>query len=700
MTPLELRAAVPIESLLRRYGSTPDARGRWRCLFPERHAHGDEHHSVTVSDGRAHCWSRQCFGPRGADVFDVVGLMEQLPTFPEQRRRIEELAGHSRTRAPRPEEEQVTTYELRDPSGTLIALHERRDLNNGDKTFTWRLPDGTPKLNGLHTADLPLYGAEIEWEEKSLRILVEGEKAAEALWWAGFPALGTVTGANSTPSVESLSVLRGMHVFLWPDNDPPGGPHMERIAERLDGVARSIRIVEWPEAPESGDAADFVALHRTDPALVERVQALLDQATPWRQEAEPAAAGEPRTPTADVLDDVHAFLGRFIAYPSEHARVAHTLWVAHTHLMDAWESTPRLAFLSPEPGSGKTRALEVTETLTPRPVEAVNATPAYLFRKISDPDGLPTILFDEIDTVFGPRAKEHEEIRGVINAGHRRGAMAGRCVVKGKTVTTEELPAFCAVAMAGIGNLPDTILTRSVIVRMRRRAPHEQVEPYRRRLHAPEGHKLRDRLTAWARVVRPRLNLFPAMPDGITDRPADVWESLLCVADAAGSDWPERARAAAVALVADAAGETPSLGVRLLADIRSILEPGSVPDVPDVPLTMGGQGRLDAIPTHELLTCLTTLEEASWGDLRGKPLDARRLANLLKPYGIHSKKIRVGGQTAQGYERADFLDAWARYLPAADPVPSSPIVSGTSGTSGTDPAADLPEGEVEEVELW
>src|SRR6185295_4617223 len=174
-----------------------------------------------------------------------------------------------------------------------------------------------------------------------------------------------------------------------------------------------------------------------------------------------------------ILDNVYVFLGRFVAYPSEHTRIAHTLWVAHTHMMDQWESTPRIAFLSPEPGSGKTRALEVTELLVPRPVEAINVTPAYLFRKVADPQGRPTILFDEIDTVFGPKAKDNEEIRGLLNAGHRKGAAAGRCVVKGKIVETEEIEAYCAVALAGLGSLPDTLLSRSIIVRMRRRAADE-----------------------------------------------------------------------------------------------------------------------------------------------------------------------------------------------------------------------------------
>ena len=182
-----------------------------------------------------------------------------------------------------------------------------------------------------------------------------------------------------------------------------------------------------------------------------------------------------------LLDDVEAFLARFVAYPSEAARVAHALWIAHTWFMDAWDSTPRIAFLSPEPGSGKTRALEVTEPLVPRPVHAVNTTPAYLFRKVSDEAGPPTILYDEIDTVFGPKAKDNEDIRGMLNAGHRKGAIAGRCVIRGKIVETEELPAYCAVALAGLDDLPDTIMTRSVVVRMRRRAPTERVEPWRRR---------------------------------------------------------------------------------------------------------------------------------------------------------------------------------------------------------------------------
>jgi hypothetical protein len=349
---------------------------------------------------------------------------------------------------------------------------------------------------------------------------------------------------------------------------------------------------------------------------------------------------------ADLLNKVYAFIGRFVAYPSEEAHVAHTLWLGHCHAMEAWESTPRLAFLSAEPGSGKTRALETSELLVPNPVEAINVTPAYLFRKVGSPDGRPTILFDEIDTVFGPKAGNHEEIRGLLNAGHRKGAVAGRCVVRGKVVETEEIPAYCAVALAGLGNLPDTILSRAVVVRMRRRAPDEQVAPFRRRIYADEGEKLRAQLAGWAAsAIGDVIDAWPEMPPGIADRDADVWESLLAVADVAGGAWPERARKAAVALVTQSKQSSPSLGVRLLGDMHKIF------------------GAADKKPTEHILRELHAMDEAPWGDMRGKPITDRELARLLKPYEIKPKVVKIASEVSRGYYRSDFVDAWRRYLP-------------------------------------
>lgn len=368
-----------------------------------------------------------------------------------------------------------------------------------------------------------------------------------------------------------------------------------------------------------------------------------------------------------LLDAVEAFLARFVAFPSEASRIAAVLWVAHAHMLDCFESTPRLAALSPEPGSGKTRLLEIVESLVPRPLFTLNASSAALFRKVSDPDGRPTVLIDEADTIFGPRAaKEHEDLRGFVNGGHRRGATALRCVVRGKAIDVEDYPCYAAVALAGLDDLPDTIMTRSVVIRMRRRAPGEQVEPFRHRVNAPEGEQLRNRLADWAVAIAPRVaGAWPEMPDGVEDRNADVWEALLVVADAAGGDWPEKARVAAVALVADARRGGESLGVRLLRDLRIVF------------------GADDKLSTETIIERLIAIDDAPWGDLRGKALDPRGLSRRLARYEIAPKTVRIGDKTPKGYERADLLDAWNRYLPA------SPEESATTATSATRPACQV-----------
>ncbi|MFJ6486278.1 DUF3631 domain-containing protein [Streptomyces sp. NPDC091682] len=369
-------------------------------------------------------------------------------------------------------------------------------------------------------------------------------------------------------------------------------------------------------------------------------------------------APDTTTDGSRLLDEVEAFHRRFNVFPTEAAYVAVALWDAHAHLLDCFDSTPRLAFLSPEPGSGKSRALEIVETLVPQPLVAANASAPVLFRAVSTLETRPTILFDEVDTIFGPKAGDNEPLRGFLNAGHHRGAGMWRCVGDGTNQTVQEFPSFCVVAMAGLGSLPDTILTRSVIIRMRRRARNERVQPFRRRLHAPEGHALRDRLAVWADSVRHLVDgVFPEMPDEVTDRPADVWEPLITVADAAGGDWPARARAACAQIVAASKQDDKgSIGIRLLTDLRDHVLNG-----------------IERLPTISVLDRLYALEEAPWADMGGKPLTSRGLAKMLGEYmtgdnkPIEPRNIKSGGAVLKGYYAADLADAWTRYCPPPTP---------------------------------
>lgn len=544
----------------------------------------------------------------------------------------------------------TAVYDYTDEHGALLF----QVCRTAGKQFPQRRPDPSAKSGWAwklgRTRRVPYRLPELiaAVAAGQLVYITEGEKDVHAIEAAGGVATTSPGGAGKWRE-EYDRYFAGADVIIIADRDKPGRGHAGTVEQHLRAVARTVTVFE---AAEGKDAADHLASGHS------------------LAEFAPAGTGQPPPPAelwdgARILDGVYAFLGRFVAYPSEAAHVAHALWCAHAHFMDAWESTPRIAFLSPEPGSGKTRALEVSELLVPRPVEAINTTPAYLFRKVSDPDGAPTILYDEIDTLFGPKAKDNEEIRGMLNAGHRRGAMAGRCVVKGKVVETEELPAYCAVALAGLGDLPDTLLSRSAVIRMRRRAPGETVEPFRRRVHKTEGHALAGQLTAWAAAASPQMEgTWPELPPGIEDRDADVWEALIAVGDAAGGNWPERARAAAVALVADSKAASPSLGIRLLADLRQVF------------------GDAEAMSTEAVLSALRDLEESPWSDLKGKPLNPRGLAQRLRQYGVKSINVRVGDSVPKGYRREDLHDPWSRYLPpVADKSPQSATASATSAAA-------------------
>lgn len=342
------------------------------------------------------------------------------------------------------------------------------------------------------------------------------------------------------------------------------------------------------------------------------------------------------------------------------------MWIAHCHLVDCFENTPRIAFLSPEPGSGKTRALEVTEPLVPRPVITVNATPSYVFRKIGDPDGLPTLLFDEIDAVFSSkRGDGNEELRGLLNSGYRRGATAGRAVVRGKEVLTEDWPSFAPVALAGLNQLPDTLMTRSVVIRMKRRRQGERLEPYRRRVEAVRNNELYLKVADWAASVHDSVDgAWPQLPHGVEDRDADIWEPLLSVADAAGNGWEQSARDAATYLVDEAHERPVTLGIRLLADIKMVM------------------GEDQRISTSDLLDRLHGIETAPWGNIKGEPIDARFLARMLSKYDVPTNNtFKLAGRPVKGYQVSDLYDAWERYVPSVQISNSGNQSNQTSETS-------------------
>jgi energy-coupling factor transporter ATP-binding protein EcfA2/5S rRNA maturation endonuclease (ribonuclease M5) len=254
---------------------------RCDCQRPNGPVHCPSHHdsdpslSVTERDGRilVHCHA-------GCSQRQVIDALKRLGLWPTR----ESPASAARE----------TRYEVRDLDGTLVAVHVRLDTPDGKKM--WWERDGRKGLGGLRPTAVPLYGIHRLGDAREV-IVTEGEKAADALLALGLSAVGTVCGASATPSEDALRPLVDRVVFLWPDGDEPGRRHMQRIAERLHALGcADVRVIEWREAPEKGDAADYVARGGT----AEGVRQLMAEARPWSPER---TRRESKRETADGEND-------------------------------------------------------------------------------------------------------------------------------------------------------------------------------------------------------------------------------------------------------------------------------------------------------------------------------------------------------------------------------------------------------------
>lgn len=355
---------------------------------------------------------------------------------------------------------------------------------------------------------------------------------------------------------------------------------------------------------------------------------------------------------AELLDQLHAALVRYVILPTPEAADAVTLYIAATHAQPAWEHATRLVVKSPLKRCGKTRLQEVCRETAHNPLPTTNISPAALARSISE-ENPPTLILDEADAVWGKRDQRTEgaeDLRGILNSGHSRGWPYIRWDATSRR--RETCVTFAMAVIGGIGDMPDTIEDRAVVIAMRRRAPGEKVRQWRTRRARPELHNIRDRLRDWVlSKIEILETLEPELP--AEDRAADVWEPLVAIADVAGEGWPHRARQACKALAGTANQDDPhSAGERLLADLRAVF---------------AGAGQL---PTAAILDRLAQIEEAPWATWhRGERLSPRALAGLLRPYGVRSRKLRVGDSTPNGYRLDDLLDSWQRYVPE----PGTPV---------------------------
>lgn len=372
---------------------------------------------------------------------------------------------------------------------------------------------------------------------------------------------------------------------------------------------------------------------------------------PWPEPVDPA----------QLLSDIAAVVRRFIVCGRETALTV-ALWAAMTWFIDVVQVAPLAVITAPEKRCGKSQLLSLLGKLCARAIVASNISPSAVFRTIDA--WKPTLLIDEADTFF----KDNEELRGIINSGHTRDlAYVIRNV--GDNFTPTKFSTWGAKAIAGIGRVADTLMDRAVVLELRRKLPHEQVERIR---HAEPAlfDDLQAKLARFGDDYREQVRRAkPELPPSLNDRAQDNWEPLLAIAMVAGEDWLQIATKAALKL---SGGEslTETIGSELLADVQEIFE----------------SRRVDRISTVDLIKTLCEDDEKPWSTYnRGQQIRPRQIANQLKKYGVVSKTIRFrSGGTAKGYERSQFEEAFSRYIVS----PSESVTRSHLSNDGQFPVTD------------
>jgi putative DNA primase/helicase len=458
------------------------------------------------------------------------------------------------------------------------------------------------------------------------------------------PAAGSVTSdRGSTDPIESILIESGLVGLSTSSKTADQESALQALANAIAGLTPLRRVIVRDraiqalkrggfESPAKLVDAALSASAAAEPSTEAGSDLLLAAPQPWAEPVDGAA----------LLSEIEAAIVAHAVLP-DGAAVAMALWIVHTYCLEAAAITPRLAIVSPTKRCGKTTVLKLLGALACKPLAAANLTPAVLYRVVEAYS--PTILVGEADTFLA----EHDELRGVLNAGHdRHSAVVPRCV--GDEFEPKVFHVFGAVAIAAIGKLPDTLMDRSVVIEMKRKAPGERLQKLRRRQREALA-VLPRRCVRWAAdSMKAITEREPDVPDDLDDRAADNWEPLLAIADQAGGPWPAHARATALLLSgarADAA-ESGDAAVQLLADVRAVFADHGI----------------DKSTTKALLSSLAELEGRPWAEWnRGRPLTARQLGALLGRFGIKPGTIRVSDSTPKGYLLADLTDAFGRYLP-------------------------------------
>lgn len=344
--------------------------------------------------------------------------------------------------------------------------------------------------------------------------------------------------------------------------------------------------------------------------------------------------------TAEQLAEL---LDRFISF-GDVQRDTSVLWILHAWTVKAHYTTPRLLITSPERECGKSVLMDVLGELVPRPLKAMNASAAAVYRSLADE---PTVLMDELDQTLAQDNDRTRDLQAVLNSGYRRGQSVPRC--EGPKSEVRHFPTFAPVVFSGLETkLNGPFMSRTIPIRMRRGKPSKalMMSP----AQAGEFEMARNRCLVWADGAQTGMLAQEVdLPEGLEGRAAELWVPLFAVADQLGGDWPERARQACAALTLWNPPAEDSPAHRVLEACEWVW-----PEDEDI------------MSCASLCDRLNRLEGEDFDQWGKNGLTVRMVGLNLAKYDVHSEPFGHGSESYRGFRRENLALAWATYCTERD----------------------------------
>lgn len=214
---------------------------------------------ISLSGSKRGLWYDFASG-EGGDIFSLWGINRKLSRFGEILADMADYYGIVVAKTENTKENLGSPdcrYLYLHADGSVCCIIYRYELANGSKFFRpWNAENGKTEF----PQPRPLYQLP-KLAQTDTIIIVEGEKCADALGKAGYPATTLMGGANSSVAKTELSPLKGKKVILWPDNDDPGSTYVTNVGSALLKLpVASLKITpKTPNKPSKWDAADAVA---------------------------------------------------------------------------------------------------------------------------------------------------------------------------------------------------------------------------------------------------------------------------------------------------------------------------------------------------------------------------------------------------------------------------------------------------------